>query len=116
MAEQTFALLKAREGMKTSINGATQIRAGVVRPEILIPIVPEVATETASEAADGNVLKVFWKSAARSVSSGNRISANWDAYHGTAGRTSELGDRGTGAGVTGRTLGWRTDATPSCQR
>ena len=31
MAEQTFALLKAREGMKTSINGATQIRAGVVR-------------------------------------------------------------------------------------
>ncbi len=41
MAEQTFALLKAREGMKTSINGATQIRAGVVRPEILIPLVPE---------------------------------------------------------------------------
>lgn len=37
MAERTFALLKAREGMKTSINGATQIRAGVVRPEIVIP-------------------------------------------------------------------------------
>ncbi len=39
MAERTFALLKAREGMKTSINGATQIRAGVVRPEIVIPFV-----------------------------------------------------------------------------
>ena len=38
MAEQTFSLLKSREGMKTSINGATQIRAGVVRPEILIPL------------------------------------------------------------------------------
>ena len=37
MAERTFDLLKAREGMKTSINGATQIRAGVVRPEIVIP-------------------------------------------------------------------------------
>ena len=37
MAERTFAILKSREGMKTSINGATQIRAGVVRPEILIP-------------------------------------------------------------------------------
>ncbi len=41
MAERTFALLKQREGMKTSINGATQIRAGVVRPEILIPLVTE---------------------------------------------------------------------------
>lgn len=39
MAERTFAILKSREGMKTSINGATQIRAGVVRPEILIPYV-----------------------------------------------------------------------------
>lgn len=41
MAKRTFELLKAREGMKTSINGATQIRAGVVRPEILIPFVSE---------------------------------------------------------------------------
>ena len=41
MAERTFSLLKKREGMKTSINGATQIRAGVVRPEILIPLVSE---------------------------------------------------------------------------
>lgn len=41
MAEQTFSLLKSRAGMKTSINGATQIRAGVVRPEILIPLAPQ---------------------------------------------------------------------------
>lgn len=41
MAEHTFSLLKSRAGMKTSINGATQIRAGVVRPEILIPLVSE---------------------------------------------------------------------------
>lgn len=41
MADRTFSLLKTREGMKTSINGATQIRAGVVRPEILIPLVSE---------------------------------------------------------------------------
>lgn len=37
MAEKTFALLKEREGMLTCINGATQIRAGVMRPEIIIP-------------------------------------------------------------------------------
>lgn len=37
MAQRTFDLLKSRSGAKTSINGATQIRAGVVRPEIIIP-------------------------------------------------------------------------------
>ena len=37
MAQRTFELLKSRSGAKTSINGATQIRAGVVRPEIIIP-------------------------------------------------------------------------------
>ncbi len=38
MAHGTFELLKSREGMKASINGATQIRAGVIRPEIVVPI------------------------------------------------------------------------------
>ena len=80
MAEQTFALLKAREGMKTSINGATQIRAGVVRPEILIPIVPEVA-ETASEAADGaeGLLEV-----------GSSVRIIREPYFGKLGRVTEL--------------------------
>ncbi len=38
MAERTFDLLKSRQGMKTSISGATQIRAGVIRPEVVIPL------------------------------------------------------------------------------
>ncbi|MCK4513220.1 hypothetical protein KAW64_15840, partial [bacterium] len=38
MAGGTFNLLKSREGKKASINGATQIRAGVMRPEIVIPM------------------------------------------------------------------------------
>ncbi|MHC4321465.1 MAG: hypothetical protein ACYST3_04240 [Planctomycetota bacterium] len=37
MAQKTFDILKQREGSVASINGATQIRAGVVRPEIIIP-------------------------------------------------------------------------------
>lgn len=37
MAHKTFELLKSRAGSKASVNGATQIRAGVVRPEIIIP-------------------------------------------------------------------------------
>ncbi|MDN5279805.1 MAG: hypothetical protein PWR01_3770 [Clostridiales bacterium] len=38
MAQKTFDLLKKAVGKKTSINGATQIRAGVIRPEVVIPI------------------------------------------------------------------------------
>ncbi len=37
MAQKTFDILKHREGSVASMNGATQIRAGVVRPEIIIP-------------------------------------------------------------------------------
>ncbi len=38
MANKTFELLKKFDGHKTSIHGKTQIRAGVMRPEIIIPI------------------------------------------------------------------------------
>lgn len=36
MAPATFELLKARVGQRASVNGATQIRAGVIRPEIVV--------------------------------------------------------------------------------
>ena len=38
MAERTFRLLASRSGAPAAVNGATQIRAGVLRPEIAIPI------------------------------------------------------------------------------
>lgn len=38
MADKTFKLLKEHIGEKASMNGATQIRAGVLRPEIIIPL------------------------------------------------------------------------------
>jgi hypothetical protein len=38
MAQRTFDLLKSLEGKTGSINGATQIRAGVIRPELIVPI------------------------------------------------------------------------------
>lgn len=37
MAQKTFTLLSGHAGEKASISGATQIRAGVIRPEIIIP-------------------------------------------------------------------------------
>lgn len=37
MSQATFDLLKTFEGFTASVNGETQIRAGVLRPEIIIP-------------------------------------------------------------------------------
>jgi hypothetical protein len=38
MGSRTYDLLKEHDGKFVSINGATQIRAGVIRPEIVIPL------------------------------------------------------------------------------
>jgi hypothetical protein len=37
MAQRTFDLLVANDGKYASLNGATQIRAGVLRPELIVP-------------------------------------------------------------------------------
>jgi len=37
MHPKTFAVLKKFEGLRASISGETQIRAGVIRPEVIIP-------------------------------------------------------------------------------
>ncbi len=47
MAERTFRLLARHEGQTAAVNGTTQIRAGVMRPEIIIPLTREqLVTET----------------------------------------------------------------------
>ena len=53
MASKTFALLKAHVGHKTSVSGATQIRAGVIRPEIIIPLSQLQAQPQAGVAQSG---------------------------------------------------------------
>ncbi len=45
MADKTFGLFKKNEGRSVSINGATQIRAGVIRPEVVIPIDSDMSKE-----------------------------------------------------------------------
>jgi hypothetical protein len=37
MRARTFDLLAERDGQRASVNGATQIRAGVIRPEVVVP-------------------------------------------------------------------------------
>ena len=56
MADRTFNLLKARQGLKTSINGTTQIRAGVVRPEIVVPF--ESSEHLIDDAVVAGILEV----------------------------------------------------------
>ena len=49
MAARTFGLFQALQGRTASINGATQIRAGVIRPEVIVPLegVIDIAAEKA---------------------------------------------------------------------
>jgi hypothetical protein len=42
MARKTFELLSRLEGRLACVNGATQIRAGVIRPEIIVPYEEEL--------------------------------------------------------------------------
>ena len=56
MAERTFDLLRSREGAEASCSGATQIRAGVLRPEVLIPLPPAEAEKAPAAAAGAGLL------------------------------------------------------------
>src|SRR5262249_22984989 len=60
MAGRTFELLASRAGCDAAVNGATQIRAGVLRPEVIIPRGADTAASDGlrkSAAADGHVLR-----------------------------------------------------------
>ena len=52
MAGGTYELLASRAGRRASANGATQIRAGVLRPEIIIPAAAAEATESPEEVSE----------------------------------------------------------------
>jgi hypothetical protein len=57
MSQRTFDLLKSQEGKMASMNGATQIRAGVLRPEIIIPYDTDEDTITPDETFDEGMTK-----------------------------------------------------------
>jgi len=64
MAQKTFDLLKRHEGEIACVNGATQIRAGVIRPEVVIPapgasVTKEAATEEVGGLAVGSPIRVI---------------------------------------------------------
>lgn len=77
MAERTFDLLKTLEGQEASVNGATQIRAGVIRPEIIVPLSSEAKQVTAT--VDAFELKI-----------GTSIRVIREPYFGKLGNVTEL--------------------------
>jgi hypothetical protein len=65
MAAKTFAVLSSHAGAMASISGATQIRAGVIRPEIIIPLkggrstVNRSATQTREGIQPGDLVRII---------------------------------------------------------
>ena len=58
MAHRTFALLKSLEGKSASINGATQIRAGVIRPEVVVPLAASFSGSGVKNAPEAGALNL----------------------------------------------------------
>ncbi|MGC8835245.1 MAG: hypothetical protein ACP5R4_14455, partial [Armatimonadota bacterium] len=58
MARRTFRLLKLLEGRAASVNGATQIRAGVIRPEVIVPLEEPIGEFDAEGASDRQELEI----------------------------------------------------------
>ena len=62
MARRSFELLRRHEGQPASLNGATQIRAGVIRPEVIIPHADGQAAasqQSAAQLAGGSSVRLI---------------------------------------------------------
>jgi len=77
MARRTWELLTSLEGRLASIDGATQIRAGVIRPEIIVT--REGGAEDAEQELPAQVLSV-----------GSRVRVIREPHFGALGRVIEL--------------------------
>ncbi|MEW6723887.1 MAG: hypothetical protein AB1331_03050 [Bacillota bacterium] len=58
MADQTFNLLARYDGAMACVNGSTQIRAGVLRPEVVIPVAQAETGQEREEALEGRILEI----------------------------------------------------------
>jgi len=64
MSDRVFNILKQNEGREAAINGATQVRAGVIRPEVIIPleesyIKEEIETKESDKVKIGSIVRVI---------------------------------------------------------
>ncbi len=79
MADRTFGLFQKHSGDLASVNGATQIRAGVIRPEVVIPLTSNSATNKLAATVGGGVLDI-----------GSPVRIIRDPYFGVLGSVSAL--------------------------
>lgn len=79
MARATYDLLRARVGRRASASGATQIRAGVLRPEIIVPDAEATDTLAAPLPAEAQGLTI-----------GSRIRIIREPYFGALGVVTNL--------------------------
>jgi hypothetical protein len=78
MADRTWKLLEAHQGQLASVSGATQIRAGVMRPEIVVPRA-DAPLGRGSEDAHSTGLEI-----------GSLLRVIREPYFGRIGRVTEL--------------------------
>jgi hypothetical protein len=79
MADRTFNLFKVNEGKRASMNGATQIRAGVIRPEVVI---------TLSELMDKDMKETAREEGG--LECGSEVRVIREPYFGKLGKVSDL--------------------------
>ena len=79
MAKRTFQLFASREGDAAAVNGATQIRAGVLRPEVVISLTDDERRQS----VDGSLNDGF-------LATGSAVRIIRDPHFGTIGTVSKL--------------------------
>lgn len=87
VSESTWTILKEREGSATFVDGSTQIRAGVIRPEII------VCDDVPAEDAELPVLegkREGWLVETKEVSPGDRVRCVMPPYMGSWGTVEEI--------------------------
>jgi len=77
MAQRTWDLLSSLEGQLASIDGATQIRAGVIRPEVIVT--HEAADSDTTESEPEQILDI-----------GSRVRVIREPHFGALGRITQL--------------------------
>jgi len=95
MARRTFELFQSRVGSEASVNGATQIRAGVMRPEIVIP----TTRDSSGDVFDDGAVEGF-------LEPGTSVRIIRDPYFGMIGDVASLPPEPTvlGSGSKARVL------------
>lgn len=90
MAGKTFELLAAHVDKKASISGATQIRAGVMRPEVIIPIRANLTHEAGPLPQVEGVSEDQSASGGEGLKIGDSVRVIREPYFGSIGRVKAL--------------------------